>query len=144
MQKYVNIQSQIKWDVYKIETLACYRAVCEASMNLRFVCFFYSWIIWVTQWIVAVPPPPQKKKKKKISCDSAGSQLTMCPLFHLLMSRKLLLDWVYSPWPSWDHRGGSWLIWRTTRRKSSMAILRVYLACSVSVFSDSLGPSHLF
>lgn len=25
--------------------------------------FFYSWIIWVTQWIVAVPPLPFKKRK---------------------------------------------------------------------------------
>lgn len=33
--------------------------------------------------------------------------------------RRLPLVWASSPWPSWDHLGGSWPTWRTTRRKSS-------------------------
>lgn len=56
MQKYVNIQSQIKWDVYKIETLACYRAVCEASMNLRFV-FSIDELFELLNELLQYPPP---------------------------------------------------------------------------------------
>lgn len=124
------------WDIGMLQ--GCVWSINEFELFFFFFLFFIVELFELLNELLQCPPPLKEKKKEKSSCDSAGSQLTMCPLFHLLMSRKLLLDWVCSPWPSWDHRGGSWLIWRTTRRKSSMAILRVYLACSVSAWDHHI------